>query len=154
MTKKPGLLTIGLVLFLSLLIPRQAFADISVPLSTTTTFLLPIIIIIEIFIFWLIANKIYKTKIGLGKITIIIVLSNIITSLLGTFIHFYRDTSENLHLFVLAFVFTVLIEWGIYIPFLRNNHINYIPLLIISFYANIITYACLFVLLRTTFFGF
>ena len=145
MTKKSGLFTIGLVLFLSLLVPKQALADISAPLSMATIPLLPVIIIIEVFIFWLIANKIYKTKIGLGKIAIIIVLSNIITSLLGTFIHFYRDTSENLHLFVLAFVFTVLIEWGIYIPFLRKNNIHYIPLLIISFYANIITYACLFV---------
>ena len=154
MTKKSGLLTIGLVLFLSILSPRQALADLSAPLSMATIPLLPIIIIIEVFVFLLIANKIYKAKIGLWKIAIIIVISNVITSLLGTVIHLYKDTLENLQLFVLAFVCTVLIEWGIYIPFFWKNHINYIQLLIISFYANIITYACLFVLIRTTHFGF
>ena len=145
MTKKSELLTIGPVLFISLLVPRQALADLSVPLSTTTIFALPIIIAIEIFIFWLGANKIYKAKIVFWKIAIIIASSNFVTSLLGTFILFYKDTSKNLQLLGLAFVLTVLIEWVIYIPFLRKEHIHYISLLIISFYANIITYACLFV---------
>ncbi len=153
MIKKSRLLTTGLVLFLSLLIPRQALANaiIVTPLSIMTLPILPVIVIIEIFIFWLSANKIYKTKISLKKITKIIVLSNIITLLLSTCFSIGHYPTVNVMSVGLAFVFAVFIEWHIYIWFLKKDHIHYLSLLRISYYANLITYAPIIVIVAYNF---
>jgi len=62
---------------------------------------------------------------------------------LGTFIPLYRYTAENLMWIGLAFIFSVFIEWEIYIPFFRKVNIKILDLLKISFVGNLITYAIL-----------
>ena len=141
MDKKFLLLTI----LTFLLLPQLVSADLITPLSTMTIPLIPFIILTEAFAFWLLANKVIKVPIGFWKLILITLVANIVTSLLGTFIPlYYRHTaSENLMWIGVAFVFSVFIEWGIYIPFFRKVNIKILDLLKISFVGNLITYTIL-----------
>jgi len=139
MDKKFLLLTI----LTFLLLPQLVSADLITPLSMMTIPLIPFIILIEAFAFWLLANKVIKVPIGFWKLILITLVANIVTSLLGTFIPLYRYTAENLMWIGVAFVFSVFIEWGIYIPFFRKVNIKILDLLKISFVGNLITYAIL-----------
>ena len=130
-----------LIIFTILLLPQLASADVIFPLSFHTIPLFPLIVIIEAVIFWEIANKYLKVPIGFWKLILVTFIANIATSLLGTFIPIYKHTSENLIWIVVAFVLSVFIEWGIYIPFFRKIAIKTIDLLNISFVGNLITYA-------------
>ena len=132
-----------LIIFIILFLPQLASADVIIPLSFLTIPLIPLIVIIEAVTFWEIANKIIKVPIGFWKLILVIFIANIVTSLLGTFIPMYKYTSENLIWIGVAFVLSVFIEWGIYIPFFRKNTIKIIDLLKISFVGNLITYAIL-----------
>ena len=139
MDKKFLLLTI----LTFLLLPQLVSANIITPLSSMTIPLIPFIILIEAFAFWLLANKVIKVPIGFWKLVLITLVANIVTSLLGNFIPLYRHTAENLMGIGVAFVFSVFIEWGIYIPFFRKVNIKILDLLKISFVGNLITYAIL-----------
>ena len=121
--------------------PQLASADVIIPLSFFTIPLIPIIVIIEAVIFWEIANKNIKVPIGFRKLILVIFIANIVTSLVGIIIPIYQYTSTNLIWIGVAFVLSVFIEWGIYIPFFRKVTIKIIDLLRISFVANLITYA-------------
>jgi len=128
-----------------LLLPQLVSADLITPLSTRTIPLIPFIILIEAFAFWLLANKVIKVPIGFWKLILITLVANIVTSLLGTFIPIYYGYTgaENLMWIGVALVFSVFIEWGIYIPFFRKVNIKILDLLKISFVGNLITYAIL-----------
>ncbi len=126
-----------------LLLPQLVSADLITPLSFMTIPLIPFIVLIEAFVFWLLVNKVIKVPIGFWKIILVTFVANIVTSLLGTFIPLYRYTAENLMWIGLAFIFSVFIEWGIYIPFFRKVNIKILDLLKISFVGNLITYAIL-----------
>ena len=126
-----------------LLLPQLVSADLIVPLSVMTIPLIPFIILIEAFAFWLLANKVIKVPVGFWKLILVTFVANIVTSLLGTFIPLYKNTAENLIWIGVAFIFSVFIEWGIYIPFFRKVNIKIFDLLKISFVGNIITYAIL-----------
>lgn len=132
-----------LILFAILLLPQLASADVIVPLSFLTIPLIPLIVIIEAVIFWEIVNKIIKVPVGFWKLILVTFIANIVISLLGTLIPIYKYTSENLIWIGVAFVLSVFIEWGIYIPFFRKVAIKTIDLLRISFIGNLITYAIL-----------
>ncbi len=134
---------IFLIFFTFLFLPQLASADVIVPLSILTIPLIPIIVIIEAVIFWEIANKNIKVPIGFWKLILVTLIANIVTSLLGIIIPIYQYTSTNLIWIGVAFVLSVFIEWGIYIPFFRKVTIKIIDLLRISFVANLITYAIL-----------
>jgi len=126
-----------------LLLPQLVSADLIVPLSVMTIPLIPFIILIEAFAFWLLANKVIKVPVGFWKLILVTFVANIVTSLLGTFIPLYKNTAENLIWIGVTFIFSVFIEWGIYIPFFRKVNIKIFDLLKISFVGNIITYAIL-----------
>ena len=96
-------------------------------------------IIIEIFVFWLMANKVFKAQAKTWKMILAVGIANIATSLLGTFIPLYKYVAENLIWVAIAFVLSVFIEWLIYIPFFRKT-IKIRSLLGISLVANLITY--------------
>jgi hypothetical protein len=132
-----------ILLGLTLLVPSIASADMITPLSVLTIPLIPFIILIEAFVFWLLANKVIKVPIDFWKLILVTLVANIVTSLLGTFIPLYRYTAENLMLIGIAFVFSVFIEWGIYIPFFRKVNIKISDLLKISFVGNLVTYTIL-----------
>ncbi len=111
--------------FVLLIAPSIVSADIITPLSFMTIPLIPFIILIEAFVFWLLANKVIKVPIGFWKLILVTLVANIVTSLLGTFIPLYKSITENLMLVGVAFVFSVFIEWGIYIPFFRKVNIQF-----------------------------
>ena len=131
------------LLSLILLIPSIALADVITPLSFITIPLIPFIILIEAFVFWLLANKVIKVPIGFWKLILVTLVANIVTSLVGTFVPLYRHITENLIWIGVAFLFSVFIEWGIYIPFFRRVNIKILDLLKISFIGNLITYTIL-----------
>jgi hypothetical protein len=123
-----------------LLVPKLVSADLITPLSFMTVPLIPIIILIEAFVFWILANKWLKIQTGFWKLILVTLVANLVTSLLGTFIPLYRYTAENLMWIGVAFVFSVLIEWAIYIPFFRKVNIRIFDLLKISLMTNLATY--------------
>ncbi|MBW6481405.1 MAG: hypothetical protein K0B37_18425 [Bacteroidales bacterium] len=129
-----------LIIFTILLSPHLASADVIVPLSSLTIPLIPLIVLIEAVIFWEIANKKIMVPIDFEKIILVTFIANIVTSLLGNFLPSCKYISENLIWIGVAFILSVFIEWGIYIPFFRKVAIKIIDLLIISFAGNLITY--------------
>jgi len=131
------------LLSLILLMPSIASADVITPLSFVTIPLISFIVLIEAFVFWLLANKVIKVPIGFWKLILVTLVANIVTSLLGTFIPLYRNIIGNLIWIGVAFLFSVFIEWGIYIPFFRRVNIKILDLLKISFIGNLITYTIL-----------
>jgi hypothetical protein len=139
MDKKFLLLTI----LTFLLLPQLVSADVIVPLSTYTIPLIPFITLIEAFIFWVLAKKVIKVPIGFWKLILVTLVANIATSLLGTFIPLYKSATQNLMFIGIAFIFSVFIEWGIYILFFRKVNIKILDLLQISFVVNLISYAIL-----------
>jgi len=126
-----------------LLLPEVVSADVAWPLSIYTIPLIPVIVLIEALIFWSIANKVLKVRIGFWKIILVTLIANIITSLLGTLIPLSRFTVDNFIWIGVTFVFSVLIEWVIYILFFKKVIIKNLDLLAISLAGNAITYALL-----------
>ncbi|MBM3233327.1 hypothetical protein FJZ18_04140 [Candidatus Pacearchaeota archaeon] len=141
-------------LFITLLaflfIPKLVSADIIIPLSFMTVPLIPFIILIEAFVFWLLVNKWIKVQTGFWKLILVVLVANLVTSLLGTFVPLYRYTAENLMWIGVAFVFSIFIEWGLYIPFFRKANIKIFDLLKISFIVNLATYISLAILIGLT----
>lgn len=129
-----------IMLFSLIFLLKSVSADIITPLSFATIPLIPFIIIIEAFLFWILINKSLKIQVGFWKLILIALLANIITSLLGTFVPIYRFAVENLIWIGIAFVFSVLIEWPVYVYFLRKFEIKKSDLLMVSFIANLATY--------------
>jgi len=138
------LLLIGLVL-----IPQLVLADMIMPiyfLPFMPALLLPIIILIEAFIFWWFINKIFKVKVSFWKSLLITFVANMVTSLIGAYlplILFTPDTGPESILIIegITFVLTVFIEWMVYIIFMKKTTAKKFDLLKISFVANFVTYA-------------
>jgi hypothetical protein len=126
-----------------LLLPEVVSADVAWPLSIYTIPLIPVIVLIEALVFWLIANIVLKDQIGFWKIILVILIANIITSLLGTFIPLSRFTIDNFIWIGVTFLFSVLIEWVIYLQLFKKIIIKNLDLLAISFVGNAITYTLL-----------
>ena len=126
-----------------LLLPEVVSADVAWPLSIYTIPLIPVIVLIEALVFWLIANKVLKVQIGFLKIILVTFIANIITSLLGTFIPLSIFTIDNFIWVGVTFLFSVLIEWVIYLLLFKKVIIKNLELLAISLIGNVITYALL-----------
>jgi hypothetical protein len=126
-----------------LLLPEVVSGDVAWPLSIYTIPLIPVIVLIEALVFWLIANIVLKDQIGFWKIILVILIANIITSLLGTFIPLSRFTIDNFIWIGVTFLFSVLIEWVIYLQLFKKIIIKNLDLLAISFVGNTITYTLL-----------
>jgi len=110
----------GLLLFLFLILPTLLFADVITPLSYYTLPLLIPVILLESAILWLLSRK-WLGGIRYWKALVIAIVSNLASSLVGLAIPLYKNRTENLMWVGLAFVLSVLIEWGIYIPFIRQK---------------------------------
>ena len=143
MNKK--LIILNLLTFL--LIPQLALANVLAPLSSIMLPIIPVIVLIEGFAFWLLAKKILESKIGFWKSLLIVLIANLMTSLIGTLASGLAYGIETSLWITIAFIGSVLIEWGIYIilfksiPFLKNaSEVKNKQLLLISLLANIATY--------------
>jgi hypothetical protein len=142
MSKK--LLSLTILSFL--VFPQIVLADVIVPLSTVTFPLIPFIILIETLVFWLMANKLMKIKVGFWKSLLIVAIANLATSLIGTIIPLYKYAIGNLIWIGIAFILSVFIEWAIYLPFFWKNKVKKTDLLKLSLAGNFITYTILAVL--------
>jgi len=134
---------IFLVSFLLLLLPFIS-ADVILPFSTvkkTLPYFL-LILVIEVIIFWLLTNKVFKIKTRFWKSLLIVFIANAVSSLLGsllgTFLEYYY-----------AFVLSVFIEFGVYLLFFTKKKFKKINLLWISLAANFLSYLVLFLLLES-----
>ena len=77
------------------------------------------------------------------KIILVTLITNIITSLLGTFIPLSIFNIDNFIWIGVTFLFSVLIEWVIYLQLFKKIIIKNLDLLAISFVGNAITYTLL-----------
>jgi len=139
----PVMLAVRIAAPVAMMAPGQALADVALPLAFITVPLLPIIIILEVVVFRLTATQLFKTKLRSWKVATAVVLGNIVTSLLGIPLDFYRDKLENLLALGVAFVLSVLIEWGIFVPFFKKDEFGCLKLLLVSLIVNAISYALL-----------
>ncbi len=121
--------------------PKHVLADVITPLSLYTMPIIPFIILIEACVLWVWADKFVKVHVGFWKSILVTSVANMATSLLGTFIPLYKFLDENLKWIGVAFAFSVLIEWGIYLPFFRRARMGTSDLLSAALVGNIITYA-------------
>ena len=85
------------------LLPAIVSADVITPLSYYTLPLLIPIILLETILFWLLAKK-WLGGMKFLKILLIVALSNIASSLLGTVIPLYKNRFHNFLWIVTAFV--------------------------------------------------
>ncbi len=129
-----------LALLALFLLPQVVFADVITPLAYITLPAIPLIILAEsLYLYFVLRKRLsFKNK-GL-KITLIVSLANLTTSLFGTFIPLYKYSAENLIWILVAYFLTVFIEWLIYLPFFRKENLTKGQLLKYSAWANLITY--------------
>lgn len=127
-----------------LLVPKMVLANMIVPLAMITIPLLVIIIPVEAFVFWFLANKVLKIKTGFWKLILVVFVANIVTSFFGIFVPLMYRT-ETLMKIGALFIASILIEWGLYIPFFMKSKIKISDLLKISFVVNAATYIPIFV---------
>jgi len=107
--------------------------------------LLFIFIGIESICFWLLTQKVFKTRIRIHKIIVSVIIANSVTTAMGILFYISSLPSDIAWLTV-TYIFTVLIEWIIYIPFFKSDVIKNLDLLKISIIVNLITYIPLGVL--------
>jgi hypothetical protein len=111
---------------------------------------LPIAILVEILVFWLLNKKIYKKETSIERIFLIVLFANLISSFSAIFMQFYiGELIGFLSNFVLLeyvafsflfnFVFKVLIEFFIFLIFLRKTF-KIKDLLTICMIVNIFSY--------------
>lgn len=140
-------LTLILLAVLFFVIPT-VHADLMAPLSYDMIPFYPLILIVELIPFWLLANKVFSIKIGFWKSLLIIAVANILTSLFGTFIPSYKYFRDSLLivfvLFLISFIFNVVIEFGIFVLFLLKKNVKKITLFWISLIVNLFSYLILF----------
>ena len=107
-------------------------------LITFTLFLIPAIIISEVFVFWLWANKILQIQIKFLKLLLVVLVANCITGIGKFFYTFISDMGySDLTWISVFFIGIVLIEWGIYTHF--RKIIKIFDLLKISFIGNLLS---------------
>ncbi len=136
---------IFLASFLLLLLPFVS-ADIALPFSLMTLPFFPLILLVEVIVFWLLINKVFKIEVNFWKSLLIIFAANVVSSLLGTFLLIERFIF-NLTIFLLVtFILSAFIEFGIYLLFFVKKKSKKINLLWISFAVNFLTYLGLAVL--------
>jgi len=134
-------LTLILLAALSFVIPSVR-ADIIMPFSVVTIPFYPIFLVVELILFWLLANKVFSIKIGFWKSLLIVAVANIVTSLIGTFIPAYRDFTGPI---LIAFILSVIVEFIIFLLFFIKKDVKRINLFWISGIVNIVSYLILFV---------
>lgn len=122
-------------------------ANIAAPFSEAIVLLFPLIVLVEGIVFWILAKKWLKVKLGFWKSVLLVLIANIATSLIGTaYSVFMYDLYIEYSLFMLlAFIASVLIEWGIYIPIFKMKMLKTIKisnkhLLLLSLYVNTASY--------------
>tara|TARA_Y100000310_G_scaffold338017_1_gene426554 strand:- start:591 stop:1025 length:435 start_codon:yes stop_codon:yes gene_type:complete len=135
-------LTLILLATLSFLIPTVR-ADVIVPFSFVTIPFYPLFLIVELIIFWVLANKIFSIKIGFWKSLLIVAVANIVTSLIGTFIPAYRDFNGPI---LIAFIASVIVEFIIFSLFFMKRKVKKINLFWISGIVNIVSYVILYII--------
>ena len=132
-------------LLLTLLVPC-VLADLIVPFTVSTIAYFPLIVIIEIIGFWLLTNKAFKIKASFWKSVLIILVANVVTSLIGTFIPVY---GFSLYAVAITFVISVLIEFGIYVLFfIKEKKVSKMNLFLVSLIVNFFSYLILLLRFR------
>ena len=139
-----------LLIILFLLIPKIAWADVAVSVSYSNILLLPLIVIAESVLLWVLINRFLRYYFGFWKSLLVVLPANIITSVTGTFIElfsygFYQDM--GIGFFFFSFFLSFVIEWAVYLAFFRKSGLSRLKLLQLSFYVNIVSYVLLFLLL-------
>lgn len=95
-------------------------------------------------------DKTYKKETKWSKILLTVIIANLTTSFLGTFLLANFFPNEYSFLFT-AFILSVLIEWGVYILLLRKEKLGKEELLKISILVHAASYV--FMILVVYFFA-
>ena len=137
-------------LWLLWLIPFVS-ANVGAPLSLITIPFYPLIVGMEVLVFWLLAKKWFHKKIILSKLIMYIVIANIFTETLS-YLYFIVEASFFPYLFIgpfigwlrtfISFILTIVIEWVI-ISFFYKKFFTKKELFYISFFMNLTSYLIL-----------
>lgn len=134
---------LGVLLAFICLLPGPAYADLIMPLAVVTIPFLPVIVLIEALLFWLLLNRRYQVVTGFWRSVVIILLANLATSALGAVLPLpyshpqlaasfapggqpvvTREPAEigaYLAIIGVAYALSVIVEWAIYLPFFRKT---------------------------------
>ncbi|MBS3128129.1 hypothetical protein J4410_03215, partial [Candidatus Woesearchaeota archaeon] len=137
-------------LWLLWLIPFVS-ANVGVPLSLITIPFYPLIVGIEVLVFWLLTKKWFQKKITFGKCVGVVLLANIITALMGNFFIFidygFIPVAWSgfflLFLLVLAYILSVLVEWSVLVSFYKKGFTKK-QLFHVAWSANLASYLVIF----------
>ena len=146
------------------LLPQRAWADLAFGLFADHWPAVIPIILIEIFIFQYLINKLFfyknyiQKKIDIGQTICIVITANVVSTVVGILIegHYYAPAIS--HQFALgkaiilgvAFLMSALLEWIVYLPFFRQmaeRRQKWTNLLKVSFAVNLIPYLLLAILI-------
>jgi len=138
-------LLLGLALSL-LLIPFIS-ADLIVPVGwrILNTTIIVGIIIIETILFWLLSIKFFKIKVGFWKSLLVVAIANIVISFIGYFVSMSFSINKLIYFILIAFILSVVIEWGIYLLFFLNRKNVKKKLFYVSLIVNIVSYILFYV---------
>lgn len=118
-------------------------ADLIVPLTFEMKDLFPLVIVVEFIAFWLLTNKLFNIKLNFWKSLLIIVVANLVTSVIGLFISISILSAG----IAVAYVLSIIFEFGIYWLFLAGPKIKTITLFWISLLVNFVSYLLIFLIL-------
>jgi HEAT repeat protein len=126
-----------------LTLPGVATANIVMSWSQFSPPLSIFLFFVEAVFFCLYAAKFINHRVNFWWILLVTFLANVVTFIVGVPIAMFvivRIDTENFLTIGSAFVFTVFIEWGIYVLFFHREILSSTRLLKISFWGNSITY--------------
>ncbi len=124
-----------IVLLFMLCIPLVS-ADVHVAPGSELIYFFPVVIIIEVLVFWMLANKSFKIKVSFWKSLLIVFIANMVTSIIGIFIETYMNFAS----FIFGFVLSFLIEFIILLLFFINKKVKRINLFLLSIIINLLSY--------------
>src|SRR3989338_181363 len=100
-------LTLILLAALSFIIPTVR-ADIIMPFSYVTTPFYPLFLIVELILFWLLANKVFSIKIGFWKSLLIAFILSVIVEFIVFLLFFIKKDVKRINLFWISGIVNIV----------------------------------------------
>ncbi len=129
------------LILIFLLIPMLVTANgMGEDIAILIYFLFFIGLIVEIIVFWLLANKLFKIEISFLKSLLIVIVANIASGIFFVLLKmFFSGISRSASLFTSsAFILITIIEFGIYSLFFMKSEVKKSKLLILAFIVNLV----------------
>ncbi len=147
----------GLLIFLLLIVPQSASADIIAPYTLELTilsgipFLFPVIIVVaEALVAFVLVRMVFGKGITIQRALLASFVANLVSSVLGLFTPFSLASILNSLIFTLIFLFTVFVEYWFFSLILRKIKLSLKNKLFLVVSVNVVSYLIVFLFILST----